>query len=60
MDINNVDCSRLGTISYLDTQNGEEAMNKTKSQQQIRGNSLCMKILTINESACGQLTSNYT
>ena len=53
-------CSRFGTMLYLYTQKGEEAMNKETFQQHIGGTAACMKILILAKKLCGQLTSKYT
>ena len=51
-------CYRLGTMLYIDTQNGEEATKTAKFQQYIGGNAVCTKIIMMSTKGCGQLTSN--
>ena len=37
MEINNIDCPRLGTLLYLEIQKGKDATKKENVQQQIGG-----------------------
>ena len=43
MEINNVDCPRLGTLLYLEIQKGKDATKKENVQQQIGGTAVYMK-----------------
>ena len=54
----NVSCSRLGTMLYLDIQNGKEAMKASKFQHQIGGTTACIRRLMMATKRCGKLTSN--
>ena len=60
MDINNVDCSRLGTMLHLEIQKAKEAMKTLTFQKDIRVNSALMKRLMMATKGCGQLASNDT
>ena len=60
MNMKNVDCSRLGTMLYLEIPKGKEAMNTATFQQHIRGNESCTKILMMDTRGCVQLISNNT
>ena len=53
MDINNVDCSRLGTMLHLYTQNGKEATKAPTFQQEIGGTAACMKKIMVDLKGCG-------
>ena len=59
-EMNNVTCSRLGTMLYLEIQKGKEDMKKSKFQSVLGGTAACMKRLAISTKGCGQLTSNDT
>ena len=59
-EMNNVACTRLGTMLHLDIQKGKEAMKTPKFQKYIRGTTTCMKRLSIATKRRGQLTSNDT
>ena len=56
--MNNVACSRVGAMLYLDIQKREEAMKTSKFQNFLVGTTVCMKRLDISTKRCGQLTSN--
>ena len=56
----NMECSRLGTMLHLEIQKGKEAMKKSRFQSVLGGTVACMKRLAISTKECGQLTSNDT
>ena len=56
----NVACSRLGTILHLDIQTGKEDTKTSKFKKYLGGTAVCMKRLDINTKGCCQLTSNDT
>ena len=56
--MNNVACSRLGTVLHLDIQKGKDATNMSEFYKDIRGTAACMKILVMATKGCDQLTSN--
>ena len=58
--MNNVDCSRLGTVLYLDIQEGKEAMKTSTFQKDIGGTAACTKRLILATNGCDQLTQNET
>ena len=45
MEINNVACSRLGTMLHLDIQKEKESMKTSGFQKYIGGNASCMNTL---------------
>ena len=58
--MNNMACSRLGTILHLDIQKGKEAMKKLTFQSELGGTAACTRRLAIATKGWGQLTSNDT
>ena len=54
-EINNVTCSRLGTVLHLEIQRGKDTMKTLESQKYIGGNAACMKRLAIANKGCGRL-----
>ena len=59
-EINNMVCSRLGTMLHLDIQKGKEAMKTLEFQKDLGGTAACMKKLSITTKWCVQMTSNDT
>ena len=53
--VNNVACSRLGTMLYLDIQKGKEDMKTSTFQKYIEGNIACIKRLMMAPKGCAQL-----
>ena len=51
-EVNNVACSRLGNMLYLDIQKGEEAIKTAGFQQQIGGTAFFMKRLIRSTKGC--------
>ena len=49
MEMNNMDCSRLGTMLLLEIQKGEEAMKTPIKKIYTIGTAACMKRLTMNK-----------
>ena len=60
LELNNISCSRLGTMLYLEIQKGKEAMKASYFQQNIGGTAACMKRTMRDNNGCDQLPSNYT
>ena len=58
--MNNVTCSRLGTLLHLEIQKGKDAMKTSEFKKYPLGTATCMKRLAISTERCGQLTLNYT
>ena len=58
--MNNVTCSRLGTMLHLDIQKGEEAMKTSSFQKYLGVTAVCMRRLSMDTKGCGQLKSNDT
>ena len=58
--MNNVACSRLGTMLGLYIQKGKQDMKTSNIRKYLRGTSECMKILMMATKGCAQLTSNDT
>ena len=58
--MNNMACSRSGTILHLDIQKGKEAMKKLTFQSVLGGTAACTRRLAIATKGWGQLTSNDT
>ena len=59
-EFKNAACSRLGTMLYLETKKGKEAIETSEFQQDIGGNMACMKILTRGKKCCGKLPPKIT
>ena len=59
-EMNNVACSRLGTMLHLKIQKGKGDMKILTFQSELGGTAACMKRLAISTKGCGQLTSNDT
>ena len=59
-EMNNVACSRLGTMLHLDTKKGKEATKMSKFQKYLGGNAACIKRLDIDTKGCGELKPNDT
>ena len=57
-DVKNVACYRLGVISHLYIQKGEEAMKTSDFQKYLGGTAVFMRRLTMATQRFGQLTSN--
>ena len=55
-DINNLACSRLGTMLHLEIQKDKEAMKASKFQQDIGGTTVYKNILMMAIKGCVQLT----
>ena len=49
-EINNVACSRLGTMLYIDIQKGKEVMKTSNFQKDIGGTASCIKRLMMNKN----------
>ena len=60
IEMNNLACSRLGTMLHLEIQKGKEAMKTSKFQNFLGGTTVCMRRLVIATTGCDQLTSNDT
>ena len=60
IEMNNSECSRLGTMLHLEIQKGKEAMKTLEFQKYFQGTAVCMNRLLIASKGCGQLTSNDT
>ena len=58
--MNNVACSRLGTILHPGTQNIKEATKTLEFKNYLRGTAACMKIIYMATKGSDQLTSNDT
>ena len=58
--MNNVTCSRLGTMIHLDIQKGKEALKKLTFQKYVGGNAACMKRLLMDTKGCVQMKLNDT
>ena len=58
--MNNVACSRLGTMLHLEIQKGKEAMKTSKFQQYIGGTTTFTKIIIMATKGCVQMTSTDT
>ena len=56
--MNNVACSRLGTMLHLEIKKGDEAMKTSSFQKDLGRTASCMKRLSIDTKGCGQITSN--
>ena len=50
MDINNIECSRLGAMLCLDILKGEKDMKTSDFQQQIRGTMACIKRIMMSKN----------
>ena len=59
-ELNNVACSRLGTMLHLEIQKGKEAMKTSNFQNVLGGITAYMKRIAIATKGCGQLTSKDT
>ena len=59
-EMNNVVCSRLGTMLHLEIQKGKEAMKTSNFQKYLGGTAACMKRQMMATKGCGKLTSNDT
>ena len=60
MELKNVKCCRLGTISYLEIQKGKYSMKISQLKQVIVGTTACTKKTIKATKGYGQLSSNYT
>ena len=60
MEINNSECSNLGTMLELDKKKEKKAINISEFQQDIVGVDIFMIIRTKATKGCGQLPSNYS
>ena len=60
MDLKNVKCCRLGTMSYLEIQKRNYSMKISLFKPVIVGTTACAKKTMKATKGCGQLSSNYT
>ena len=57
-EMNNMECSSLGTILHLETQKGKEAMKTSEFLKYFEGTPACMKRISMDTKGCGKMTSN--
>ena len=60
MDLKNVKCCKLETMSYLEIQKGNYSMKISQFKQVIVGTTSCKKKRMKSTRGCGQLSSNDT
>ena len=58
--MNNMECTRLGTMLYLDIQKWKENMKTSEFQKNLGVTAACMNRLAMAAKGCVQMTSNYT